>query len=151
LIYAGRVTRIVMVMLALCACSRTLWHETDPRRVKRGDQVFVVASGQAAVYEITASDRDSIRGEPVRAWTFEPGRITVRERETPEATARRLGWSPKVPEQAPRELRVDKIAFVSEPREPDQYGPIKTILGAAVFLGVTVLVFGAAFGVAVTH
>jgi hypothetical protein len=107
------VTRIVMVLFALCACGQTMWLETRATKVVRDQRIFVVTNGRAVVFDVTENDGTTLRGRPTSAWTFEPTLFRVRAKDTPKATAQRLGWTPMAAAQAPREIAWRDVLYAS--------------------------------------
>ena len=124
-----------MALLALAACSSTVWREVDVRRVGYREQVFVVTTGEAFVFEVSAQTADLLEGRAVRWWSFPPAPFTVRENESPDDIARRLGWTPELPEKAPTLIPVANIRYASvagTTRPVRQSAPFLAGVGAVV-------------------
>ena len=90
-----------------------MWLETRATHVVRDQRIFVVTNGRAFVFEVTTNDGTTLQGRVKAAWTFEPTLFRVRAKDTPEETARRLGWKPMAAEQAPREIAWRDVLYAS--------------------------------------
>jgi hypothetical protein len=128
-----------------------VWRDIDVRRVEHRQQVFVIVTGKAFVIEVSEATEHTLRGTAVRMWSFEPRRFSVRESESPDETARRLGWMPLAPGNAPHEIRIADIMHLSAPgtrgRGGDVAGGVAFLAGAvALILLVTGALAGAALG-----
>jgi hypothetical protein len=135
-----------MALVALAACGGTMWREADIQRVEPQQHLFVVTTGKAYVLEVAETTNEVLRGTPVRVWSFEPREFVVRETESPDDTAQRLGWTTQSPDGAPREIRIADIRYASTS------GPgirASRVAGGVGFLAVVVLAVGALVVVAV--
>ena len=141
-----------MVLLALCACGQTMWSETRASKVVRDQRVFVVTNGRAFVVEVTANDGTTLRGRATSAWTFEPVLFRVRAKDTPDTTARRLGWTPLAAEQAPREIAWRDVLYVSSDESSSasdagaEFALFIVLIGAAAGIFVLAVMRGVAHG-----
>jgi hypothetical protein len=90
-----------------------MWLETRAAKVERGQRLFIVTNGRAVVFEDTTNDGTTLRGRATSAWTFEPTLFRVRAKDSPEATAQRLGWTPMPGAQAPREIPWRDVLYAS--------------------------------------
>lgn len=102
-----------MALLALAACGGTVWREVDVRSVDQREQVFIIVTGKAFVFEVSATTADALQGTALRMWSFEPRAFSVRDTESPDETAHRLGWVPLPPERAPHEIRFADVNYAS--------------------------------------
>ena len=142
----------MVALIALAACGGTVWRDIDVRHVEQRQQVFVIVTGKAFVIEVSETTEQTLRGTAVRMWSFEPRRFSVRESESPDETAHRLGWTALAPGNAPHEIRIADIAHLSAPGSSgggakDAAGAVMFLAGAvAVVVLVTVLLAGAALG-----
>ena len=122
----------MIASLALAACTRTTWREVDVRQVSQRDQVFVVTTGAAYVFEVSAHTGDTLQGKAVRAWSFPSIPFALRETESPDEIARRLGWTPTLAARAPTSIRLADIRYTSSESDGDNASRSAGFLGGLI-------------------
>jgi hypothetical protein len=131
-----------MALVALTACGTTMWRQVDAHRIKPREQAFVVTVGHAYLVDVSVTTTDALHGVPIRAWSFAEKRLKLRESDSPDENASRLGWVRRPSTGAPREIAMSDVVYVSQQAPDGRETNAATFAGAVVGVVVVLVVSG---------